>query len=214
MTHTSIRGLIAPSRWFPPAVKQRIGHLAHAPHRLSPMQSASDNQTPAACTIHQMRQSFQDPAYGFRRFVDTHITNRGGAAAARRGRPGGGSGTGGAPPREPPGGVGGCAAARTWRRARRKEEPSSRARATARFAGAKGAPAAEGTPSAPSKWMQPEGRAPAAGLASAAGACGRWDAPFPRGVEAPLRAHGFRSATRKEPKSAPWAQRRCHDPED
>ena len=76
MKHTSIRGLIAPSRWFPPAVKQRIGHLAHAPHRLSPMQSASDNQTPAACTIHQMRQSFQDPAYGFRRFVDTHITNR------------------------------------------------------------------------------------------------------------------------------------------
>ena len=76
MTHTSIRGLIAPSRWFPPAVKQRIGHLAHAPHRLSPMQSASDNQTPAACTIHQMRQSFQDPAYGFRRFVDTHNTNR------------------------------------------------------------------------------------------------------------------------------------------
>ena len=62
--------------------------------------------------------------------------------------------------------------------------------------GAKGAPAAEGTPSAPSKWMQPEGRAPAAGLASAAGACGQWDAPFPRGVEAPLRAHGFRSATR------------------
>ena len=37
---------------------------------------------------------------------------------------------------------------------------------------------------------------PAAGLASAAGACGRWDAPFSRGVEAPLRAHGFRSATR------------------
>ena len=69
-------GSFAPSRWFPPAVKQRIGHLAHAPHRLSPMQSASDNQTPAACTIHQMRQSFQDPAYGFRRFVDTHITNR------------------------------------------------------------------------------------------------------------------------------------------
>ena len=33
-------------------------------------------------------------------------------------------------------------------------------------------------------------------LASAAGACGRWDAPFPRGVEAPLRAHGFRSAAR------------------
>ena len=62
--------------------------------------------------------------------------------------------------------------------------------------GAKGAPAAEGTPSAPSKWMQPEGRAPAAGLASAAGACGQWDAPFPRGVEAPLRAHGFRSAAR------------------
>ena len=124
---------------------------------------------------------------------------RGGAAAARRARPGGGSGSGGAPPREPPGGAGGCAAARTWRRARRKEEPSSRARATARFAGAKGAPAAEGTPSAPSKWMQPEGRAPATGLASAAGACGQWDAPFPRGVEAPLRAHGFRSATRREP---------------
>ena len=35
-------------------------------------------------------------------------------------------------------------------------------------------------------------------LASAAGACGRWDAPFPRGVEAPLRAHGFRSAVRTD----------------
>ena len=121
---------------------------------------------------------------------------RGGSAAVRRARRGGGSGSGGVPPREPPGGTGGCVEARTWRRACRKEEPSSRARATARFAGAKGAPAAEGTPSAPSKWMQPEGRAPAAGLASAAGACGRWDAPFPRGVEAPLRAHGFRSAAR------------------
>ena len=63
---------------------------------------------------------------------------RGGSAAARRARRGGGSGSGGAPPREPPGGAGGCVAARTWRRACRKEEPSSRARATARFGRCKG----------------------------------------------------------------------------
>ena len=118
---------------------------------------------------------------------------RGGSAAVRRARRGGKSGSGGAPPREALAdasrrGLGGEHAGRRSRQAahgrRRAEE------------GAKGAPAAEGTPSAPSKWMQPEGRAPAAGLASAAGACGRWDAPFPRGVEAPLRAHGFRSAAR------------------
>lgn len=33
-----------------------------------------------------MRQSFQDPAYGFRRFVDTHITNRGDAFGDYRAR--------------------------------------------------------------------------------------------------------------------------------
>ena len=113
--------------------------------------------------------------------------------------------------RSPVGGAGPASATRfrragsRWRRPRRAQRPRrgcpprlAANAAPARFVGAKGAPAAEGTPSAPSKWMQPEGRAPAAGLASAAGACGQWDAPFPRGVEAPLRAHGFRSATRTE----------------
>ena len=44
--------------------------------------------------------------------------------------------------------------------------------------------------------------------------CATAEARLPRGVEAPLRAHGFRPATRREPKRAPWTRRRCRNPED
>ena len=44
--------------------------------------------------------------------------------------------------------------------------------------------------------------------------CATAEARLPRGVEAPLRAHGFRPATRREPKKAPWIRRRCRNPED